>query len=231
MLYVIPFILVSLLEWQTNYSLNWLLVIYNNIVGVPSIIYHTIRYMGIVEIVSVYCRRRESALYLPILEKFSLGIIMTLYQFVIDITRYIINYVLRENFYWMSISLNLIILLLCYSFYLHNYLWQYQVYKLQNRIDFCQRLWPYYFGYGLIPSIIYFYTDHPMVLALYNFYMAIVISLTFILPPKYPIQNQSYVNLNLSIFSHLTTIFVETIKLLIRLIPGKTKSGSNPNQS
>ena len=180
-----------------------------NVLGYPlnifSALFHLLHYMDLINIVITYSSKNSSTI--PVLELVSLAFTMSIYQIVIYLTTNLINILLHDRLYYIAIFINFIILTIYHSFYCYNNLWQYKKIEMIYRIDMHEKLWPYYFGYGTIATIIYQYTTNPLILGFYNMYMVLLISLPFMVQPKYPSKTNNYPSypaINLTIFSYIT---------------------------
>ncbi|MEM0354225.1 MAG: hypothetical protein QXW79_01450 [Thermoplasmata archaeon] len=131
-------------------------------------------------------------------------ITMTLYKFTIYLTTHLINLILHERFFFVAICLNFVILEFYHSFYCYNNWWQHKRIGILQRINICEKMWPFYLGYGTFATIIYFYTSIPEIAGLYNLYIMFLISNPFLAETKHWNILSSYPSINLSLFSYLT---------------------------
>jgi hypothetical protein len=216
LLHFLPCMMLNLVNWLFNISM-----MISNVFLFPinlfSILFHLLHYMDLINMVSIYSTKTSNSG--ETLDLLSLTITMSIYQFVIFITTAVINIFFHiffnTEFFFIAFFINLFILMVYHSFYCFNNLWQYKKIKMSHRIDMHEKLWPYYTGYGIISSILYLYSTNPIILGIYNLYMAIIISIPFMLEPKYPIKNMMYPYINLTIFSYMTGfIFTLSKKLL-----------------
>jgi glycopeptide antibiotics resistance protein len=89
------------------------------------------------------------------------------------------------------------------------------------RINIHEKLWPYYFGYGTIPMIIYQYSGSHIGLGTYNIYMILVIALPFMIQPRYPSRTRNYPTypaINLTLFSYITSCIFSVSKYLAQTV-------------
>ena len=97
-----------------------------------------------------------------------------------------------------------------------NNLWQHKKLSINCRIDMHEKLWPYYIGYGTIATIIYQYAETQYIYGLYNIYMAILISIPFLIEPIYPKKQIQYPSINLKFFSYIMKFVFNITKFLFR---------------
>lgn len=144
------------------------------------------------------------------IDNITITALLSFYQTVIYITAFIIKLLfVRQYIIWYV--LNFLILSLYHSFYCYNVLWHQMSASMIHRIDMMEKLWPYYIGYATIATLISMNMSNIFIFSLFNLYMAILITIPFLIQPVYP-KTQEYFTINLSIFALLTNLFVWTIK-------------------
>lgn len=211
-LYFLPSMIVQLITFIFNISLQPVLRVINLPILIVSTFLHLLHYTDLVNIVSVYSSKTTKNV--AALDLISLAITMTIYQLVMYMSTELINLILHDRLYWICVLLNFLILSMYHSFYYYNNLWHYKKINMEHRIDMHEKLWPYYFGYGTISTIIYLYTSNPYVMGFYNIYMAIVIAIPFLIDPLYPPPENSYWRINTSIFSYIISYLFSMVKYI-----------------
>ncbi len=198
-----------------NLFIIGLVTIINYILKLFSAVYHLIHYTDLVNIISIHASKATNSF--TVIETVTLAITMSIYQIVIYITTGLINFIFHDRIYIVSVILNFFILTIYHSFYCHNNLWQYKKIEMFHRIDIHEKLWPYYFGYGMVATIIYFYTANMYILCIYNLYLALLLILPFVLPTKLPPSGViTYPKINLIIFSYLTGWICAVAKYIVQ---------------
>ena len=220
---MLPYLLFSFVGGLFGISLMTVLYILSYPINLFSALFHLFHYMDLLNMISVYCSKTSNTQ--KTLDALSMTITMMIYQFIIYLTTTMVNLILYNKFYLVAICINFCILAIYHSFYTYNNLWQYRNIQMFYRIDMHEKLWPYYIGYGSLATIMYIHSNHPIMLGFYNIYMAMIISLPFLLPPKYPRSEMPYFQINLTVFAWMTNIIVMITKKIM------AKLGSNPDQS
>lgn len=102
---------------------------------------------------------------------------------------------------------------LYHSFYCYNNLWQHHKLDIGQRINFHEKMWGYFSGFGLISTLIYVLPiTSPIATVVYHMYMIIVISMPFIVKIPNPNKPQTYPHLPLGIFS----VFIRYLFLIVK---------------
>lgn len=172
----------------------------NLIINIFSALFHLLHYIDLVNIISIYTSKATNNT--SALDNITLAIIIALYQLVMYATTWLIH-LLFNKFHYFVLVIEFIILAMYHSFYCSNNLWHYKKIDMMHRIEIIEKIWPYHIGYGTIATLIYFQTDNPFVLALYNLYLAFIITIPFLTDPKYPTKEKLYPKINLNFFSSL----------------------------
>ncbi|XWV26619.1 putative etoposide-induced protein 2.4 [Tupanvirus soda lake] len=214
LLHFIPYILVVILEWLLGVSLFNIFIYIICPVNIFSAMFHILHYMDLVNMVSSYSSKTSNTG--AALDMLSMTITMTIYQLVIYLTTSIINIVFHDRLHILAIIINFAILTIYHSFYCFNNLWQYKKIEMFYRIDMHEKLWPFYVGYGLVSTIIYFYINNAIMLGIYNLYMTLAIALPFLMNTKYPKKDMPYPSINLFIFSYLTGFIFTLSKNILK---------------
>lgn len=201
LLHIIPLLLTDIIFMMTNFSLHTVLYFINYPINLFSAIFHVIHFIHLTNIISI--NKSKTNNFMPILETVTLAITMSIYQLVVYLTTKLINYILYDRMYILAIMLNFFILTIYHSFYCFNNLWQHFKIEMFKRIDIHEKLWPYYMGYGIVATIIYFHINNPYFLGLYNMYIAVILSLPFLFETKFPHKTELYPKINLMIFSYI----------------------------
>lgn len=210
-LMVLPYFAFSLCRW-CGLNLMMLPWIYYVCISVISGIFHAIHYFDINQIVSIGIQKTDSELSL--VDKISIMLTMMIYQFVIYLTTTIIEYLLFDKLYLLMIIIRYIVIVIYHALYCYNNVWQRMNINIERRIDILEKLWPYYFGYASIISIIYFYTSNPIFAALYNILLIVALSNPFLIKVRFP-SNRKYFQINLSIFTFILDCIIGSTKIII----------------
>lgn len=210
LLHFLPTIIFNALEIITGISFVTFLNIINYPIGVFSALFHLFHYIELIDNVSNYMPKTSNTI--NAIDSITLAITMSIYQIIIYLTTTFINFIMHDRLYFLAIFLNFFILTIYHSFYCFNNLWQYRKIDMIYRIDMYEKLWPYYTGYGFFSTILYLYSNNMFVLGTYNIYIAILISLPFLLDRKYPTEKMPYPKINLIIFSNIIGYLFKIIK-------------------
>lgn len=212
-LYFMPYLFVTMIdkyfEVQMLYTLSYLSYIVTIIGTFIHLVYYT-------DAINAIRRQKEMPTYKSgLLDTTTLIITMSLYQFAIYLTTTIIDVLLYQTYY-LAKMINFVILSIYHSLYCYNNLWHCRGIKIAHRIDMHEKLWPMYIGYGAFVTLLYFCTfDHYYITGLYNIYMAVIVSLPFILNVKYPPQHTQYPSINLGIFTYIIKRIFNFVKFII----------------
>lgn len=209
LVYIIPYLLVTILNLYTNIYIYFLFHFFNYIVDFFSIFFHLVHYIELINIVSSHIGKPINNISL--LNNLTSIIILFIYQFVMYLFANIINFMFNEKLNFIAIMLNFMILTIYHSFYCYNNLWQHNNVELFLRIDIHEKLWPYYSGYGTLSTLIYIYTKYSYINAIYNIYLAILITIPFLIPIKFPDKEQKYPKIKLTIIPYMISIIIKLI--------------------
>lgn len=199
--HIIPFILWKLINTYVYELPGVIFQMIDYLTIIVSTLFHILHYLDLMNLMGTYCPKTISNG--SALDLISMAITMSIYQFIIFISTSLIDFIFYHKFKTISFIFNFIVLVIYHSFYCFNGLWQFRKIDMKYRLDIFERLWPYYFGYGIMATIIYAYISNPFVAVLYNLYIALIISLPFLIEIKYPARIMSYPKISLSIFSYL----------------------------
>jgi hypothetical protein len=200
-LHFLPSIILYFVGWLFNTNMMPIMNVIVYPINIFSSLFHLLHYFDLVNMVCFYSIKTSKSA--PVLDMLSLTITLTIYQLVIYLTTTLVNLMFHDRLYLLALCLNFVILTIYHSFYCFNNLWQYKKIDMFYRIDMHEKIWPYYIGYGVISTIIYLHIDNPYMLSFYNLYMALLISLPFLLEVKYPKKIMDYPSINLTIFSYI----------------------------
>lgn len=135
-------------------------------------------------------------------ELLSLALLMIIYQLVVQLIVWLLDFI-----FW---PITIPILVFYHAFYCFNNLWQCQGIPLTTRSKRMEIMWPYYAGYASLSTILYLFSTHLLISAIYNIVFAINIVTVFAI-----VHHQSehaYVPLNLSLFAYATRLAVGVVK-------------------
>ena len=208
----VPFVLINIIERFIEIDLMFLTVIVAIITYFISSIFHVLHFIDLINAVNVYARSTANSA--SISELISLAIMMAMYQTMITLTVVILDYVTSDLIWIPMFIIKVIILSVYHSFYCYNNLWQYKKIGMILRVDMHEKLWPYYVGYGTFATLIYIFTNHPITFCFYNIYNIVIISIPFMIEPKYPPSEPKYPSINLKIFARAVTFIWSHIQKL-----------------
>jgi hypothetical protein len=176
---------------------------------ITSGIIHIIMYF---ELTKIYSTCLKTARRGTISIDISLLIIVFFYQLCMIVFIYLSNFIFEYGY--LSYGINFFMLTLYHSMYTYNALWQYAGTKLEERIFVHERKWGYFFGYGILGSLLYMSTEMYINTMIYNIFIAHLLFIPFV-RGKYIDTTNSYPPISLSFFSF---ILKKTVELLSRFI-------------
>ena len=210
LMHFMPFLIFTLLQYFFSISLATILNFLTYPINLFSILFNIFHYIDLIGMIYKYSPPMPNTN--GTIDLLALAITMSIYQLVIYLSTTLVHYVVPNQLYYVSMTLNFIILAIYHSFYCFNSLWQYQQISMNYRIDIHEKLWPYYIGYGTIATFLYWYSDHPIILGCYNIYLVMMITLPFLLKPRYPRTKMPYPAINMSIFSYIMGLILSLTK-------------------
>lgn len=135
-------------------------------------------------------------------ELLSLALLMLIYQLTVQVIVWVLDFI-----FW---PITVPILVFYHAFYCFNNLWQCQGIPLTTRSKRMEIMWPYYAGYASIATLLYLFSNHLLISAVYNLVFALNIVTAFVITPH---QSEcSYIPLNLSLFAYATRLVVSLVK-------------------
>ena len=134
------------------------------------------------------------------------GLTMTLYQLTTIITIGIIDFTIGLFNVKFSYVIKFFLLSMYHAIFVHNNLWQNMGLSITVRIDIYQKMWPYYLGYGIIPSILYMQSNI-LIKGIYNIYIGILISISML--------NRAVLPTSKIVIPKITLKFIEYMMVLI----------------
>lgn len=209
LLYLIPYLLINILNLYNNIYIYILFHFFNYIIDFCSIFFHLVHYIELLNVVSSHIGKSMNNISL--LNNLTSIIILYIYQSIMYLFAYIINFIFNDKLNFIAIILNFMILTIYHSFYCYNNLWQHNNIDLFLRIDIHEKLWPYYLGYGTLITFIYMYTNYSYIIAIYNIYLTILITIPFLIPIKVPDKKQKYPKIKLTIISYIISIIIKLV--------------------
>lgn len=142
------------------------------------------------------------------------GLTMTLYQItmiiLIGIFDIVINFI-NPN---LSIIIKFLLLSIYHAVFAHNNLWQCIGLGISQRIDIYQKMWPYYFGYGIIASCLYLQTNI-FLRGIYNIYVGILISVSLLNKMVLPTTKMQLPEINLKLIEYMMVIIYNTVSYIV----------------
>lgn len=212
-MHLVPVLFVKILFITTGVSffgiLQWIKYPINSF----SAIYHVVHYIELISVISKHSPKSYNNDN-TIIDCVTMITVMFFYQTIMFSMITVIDLTFSYKIYYLTQLVKFIILVLYHSFYCYNNLWQYKKIALPIRINIHEKLWPYYFGYGTLISIIYLFNKHSIIVGLYNLYLIVILSIPFLIKPNFPTEKQSYPKINLSIFSYVTEMIFSLVNYL-----------------
>lgn len=167
---------------------------------------HSLYYMDLVNSLS---RKKNSTV--SFIDSIIGNICLHIILMILYLSTCIIKYIFQDRLWFLVSVFNIIIMSIYHSCYCYNTYWYSLQISLSNRIAIHELRWPYFVGYGILPSLIYMYTYN--IWPIYNIYIACLLSVPFNNRFTYPKkENKSYARINLSIFVNMVTIIIKLIK-------------------
>ena len=182
------------------------------IVNLTSMFFHIISYIDLINAITKY--HGTNAVSNDIVSMISQSIIMSFYHASMHLTIKIVDLFFGSTFYYLSLIINFLILTIYHSFYCYNNLWHLKKIEMVNRINIHEVRWPYYIGFGILPSIMYLFLYMPYMIGFYNLYISILITIPFLVEPYYPKKNMPYPSINLKFFSVVVKIVFSISKYI-----------------
>lgn len=213
-LYFIPFFFAYLLNYYFNLDFRWCYPYVNIFTTVISMIPNMVFVIDLTKTIKVKSLNKNTQ-QLP--DLITVGLIMNFYQMIMFQSTYLLQYLFHDKLYYLTVIVIFLILSLYHSFFCYNSVWRKINIKICHQIDIHQKCWGYFIGYGIAPSILYFFTDHPVVFGFYNLYLIILIVNPFLVPLPYPPKTESYPSINLKIFSSLTKLALMITTYIIQI--------------
>ena len=143
---------------------------------------------------------------------------MTIYQFIVYLSTKLINIIFVDKLRTFGLVSIFVILTIYHSLYSYNNLWQVIGLDISRRINIHERRWAYFLGYGLIATIMYMNIFNPYILALYNIYMGILLSIPLLHNfdfDFYFLADTHYCKIDLSFFSFVMKYLLQFSKKFI----------------
>jgi hypothetical protein len=140
-----------------------------------------------------------------------------MYQIAIYSTNALINFLIYDKNATIAILVNFVILSIYHSFYSFNNKWHHKKINVVHRINMCEKLWPYYIGFGIVPTILYLNSRNLIMMSLYNFYIILSIAIPFLVKEKKAACG-NYPKINLVIFSYVLYIIYSFTKKYYRFV-------------
>ncbi len=163
--------------------------------------FHIVFYIDLLHIIAKY--NKQIIGNSDPLSMVSQSITMALYHSSMLAMISMVDYLIYPFYPFLVTYCKFFVLTVYHSFYCYNNLWQCRKISMLLRIDMHEKLWPYYFGYGILASIMYLYTSQPYFMALYNIYISFALSIPFLTKSRCPTKIMPYPSINLKIFSFL----------------------------
>lgn len=211
---VLPHLLCQFIGWF-GFNVSLLSWLYYCSVGIISGIFHATHYLDITQIISQDIQKTDSKI--SFIDKISIAITMMIYQFAIYLSTNVIYYLLVDKFYVLMIIIKYIVILIYHALYCYNNVWHTMNIDIGKRIDILEKRWPYYFGYASLISFIYYYIQNPIIGAVYNLLLIMMLSNPFLIKIHFPSQRK-YFAINLRIFTYVMNCIVGLSTGTIQLI-------------
>lgn len=145
------------------------------------------------------------------------SITMALYQFTMIVTISINDiFIVYINIY-LSYLIKFLLLSMYHAVFSHNNLWQNIGLNITQRIDIYQKMWPYYFGYGIIASMMYIQTNI-FIKGIYNIYIGILISIALLNKMVLPTSKITFPELNLKMIEYIMSIIFNIVSSVAKIV-------------
>ena len=214
LLHIIPAFIVDLINYLFQISLQVLLYYINYPIMLFSIFIHTLIYIELTSALSSVTKNRKIKSDGTFIDSITIIIMMTIYQLVVYLSNKIISMILADNLYICGLIINFVILIIYHSLYTYNNLWQVIGLNITHRISIYEARWAYFLGYVLIITSIYVYTVNAYILAIYNIYMAMLLSIPLLRDFDFR-TDPKYFKIDLSFFSFIIKQIFNLSKKLV----------------
>lgn len=208
-LHILPLFFVDCIYYFFGISLHTVLRYINYPIMLFSIFIHTIIYIEFANAfnsINGSKKIKSTKQDGTFVDTITITIMMGIYQLVVYCSTAVVNFVFADSFYLFGLFLTFGILTIYHSLYSYNNLWQKINLDISRRVNVHEIRWAYFLGYGLIATVVYTYTTNAYILAIYNIYMAMLLSIPLLLPfdfDFYFITIPTYFKINLTVFSYI----------------------------
>lgn len=219
--YIIPQIVCTMSKFLFMIDFTSVLFYLNYLIFYPSIFFHVIWYMeliGVLNSSNLPESKSKSKIEgksnsVTATDSVVTIVFMFIYQIVTYSTASLINIVLSDRIIYLKHLIIFFVLCTYHSIYAWGNLWQREKLSIENRLDLHEKKWPYFFGYGIIISTIYFHTHVFWMMAIYNAYTGILLCIPFLI--SFDKSKPPYQKINLSIFPYMINLMFKAAKFLI----------------
>jgi hypothetical protein len=217
-LHILPTFLANLLTNFFQVSFQVLFYYLNFPLMLTSIFLHTVAYIELANALGTVVSAKKFRKVKPNVtfsDSITVVIMMAIYQLVVFFSTKIISLVLGNTFYMLGLLINFIILTIYHSLYAYNNLWQVLCIDINQRITIHEKRWAYFLGYGLPATVLYALASDGYIMAIYNIYIGIILSIPLLMKFDYDFyfgQNIPYFKIDLSLFSVLIMWVFKLVK-------------------
>lgn len=222
-LHILPLLLVDCIYYLFDMQFHTILRYINYPIMLFSIFIHTIIYIEFANafnsvngIKKIKSTKQEGTF----VDTITITIMMAIYQLVVYFSTAVVNFIFEDKFYLFGLFLTFGILTIYHSLYSYNNLWQKIDLDISRRVNVHEIRWAYFLGYGLIATIVYIYTTNAYILAIYNMYMAMLLSIPLLQPFDfnfYFVDKPIYFKINLTVFSYIIGWIFRISKKIIEI--------------
>lgn len=186
------------------------------IVKMISICFNAIHYIEYIRDNHIYIKTKSNSSF----DAIASIIMIFIYQISINSIMYISNHFLYNTI--LLNGINYIIPVIYHSLYCYSNMWQRLHLDIPKQIKIYEIYWPYYFGYGTVSTLLYYYSDIPYIACVYNLYLLVVISIPFMEKQnlKKILPTRQYCRINMSIFTYISRLIMGVGSIFL----------TNPNQ-
>jgi hypothetical protein len=172
LLYVIPYLILLLLGYENSKYIIILSTILN-------CVYYVKTFFNYYDFSYQLCK--EYSVVKTQLEMKYMAYVATMYIFQLFMytVSYLIYLVLKNIQYHFAYFVHFCLIVFYHSFVLYNYMWQANNIKHGYILNIHEKCWLYFFGYGILISLIYMSSNNLLCGFIYNMYYLILITIPF----------------------------------------------------
>lgn len=164
----------------------------------------------------ILCSSSDKPVSISFAKSLTMSVSMFMYQSSVYLTIMLINGILYSSSAYLRFIINISILTIYHSLYTYNNYWTYRGLNTQAVIHTHGKYWPYFFGYGLVATILYMSTSTSAsyLVGIYNCLLGLMLMIPFL--TKFDRYKPTYPKINLILFTYPEKfIFFITKKILV----------------